>query len=141
MAKAIMCNTSLRDVVILGVLDQLDNECTNLCQVTSPSLFSKVPLSELESFECEKFIRDLQERAPLFLQVLSTIASRNDHRNKCKTGKFHHPGICMAAAVILKERCQRMTGLQSVISLLLFTSHAEKQVSVMYIVTCPQVAQ
>lgn len=106
--------------VILRVLHQLDEECMKLCKVSTPSLFTKVPVSELENFEWDRFIQDLQERAPLFLQILSTIASRNDHRNRCKTGKVHYPGICMAAAVILKERSQRMIGVQSVVSLLLF---------------------
>lgn len=127
-AKAVMRSGSLRNAVILRVLDQLDNECVKLCQVSSPSLFSKVPLSTLEEFEWDKFIQELQERAPLLFQILSTIASRNDHRNQCKTGKAHYPGICMAAAVILKERSQRMTGVQSVMSLLLFASHVDKQV-------------
>ena len=47
MAKAVVRNAALRDAVILDVLDQLDNECRKLCQVTMPSLFSKVPLSKL----------------------------------------------------------------------------------------------
>ena len=105
--QKLSCKTLLSGMLSsLMSLDQLDNECIKLCQVTMPSLFSKVPPSELESFEWERCICDLQEKTPLFLQILSTIASRNDHRNKCKAGKVHYPGICMAAAVILKERCQ-----------------------------------
>ncbi len=66
----------------------------------------------------------------MLLQVLSTISSRNDHRNKLKPGRAHYPGICIAAALVLKERNQRMTGLQSVIALILFASHVDKQVPI-----------
>lgn len=124
-----MGSVALRDAVILRVLDQLDEECVKLCQVSSPSLFSKVPASALEDFDWEGFYCQLGERAPLLLQMLSTIACRNDHRNQRKAGEAHHPGICMAAAVILKERTQRMTGVQSVMSFLLFASHVDKQVN------------
>ncbi len=91
-------------------------------------LFCKVPLPELEEFQWDKFIGELQDKAPTLLQVLSTISSRNDHRNKLKSGRAHYPGICMAAALVPKERNQRMTGLQSVIALILFASHVDKQV-------------
>ena len=51
-----------------------------------------------------------------------------DHRNRSKSGRAHQPGICMAAAVVLKERNQKMTGVQSLVSLMLFASHVDKQV-------------
>lgn len=130
LAKAIMRHKMLREAVILNVLDQLDSECSKLCQKsTSPSLFCKVPVSEIEEFQWDKFIKELKTKAPLFLQMLSSITSRNDHRNRSKSGRAHQPGICMAAAVVLKERNQKMTGVQSLVSLMLFASHVDKQVS------------
>ena len=54
----------------------------------------------------------------------------NDHRNKQKCGAAHYPGICMAVAVILNERSQKMAGIQSLVSMILFASHAEKQVKI-----------
>lgn len=128
-AKAIMAHKQLRDAVILRVLDQLDNDCTKLCQKSTPtSPFCKIPVMELVHFQWSEFINSLQINAPLLLQILSTIASHNDHRNQHKRGDVHFPGICMAAAVILKERSQRMTGIQSLVSLMLFATRADKQV-------------
>ena len=49
--------------------------------------------------------------------------SRNDHHRK-RTG---YPSICMAMAVLLKERNREMSGLQYLMSLLLFASHTEKK--------------
>ena len=73
-------------------------------------------------------IAELQLKAPLLFKVLHSLSSRNDHRNTLKVGVAHYPGICSAAAILLKERNREMCGLQSLISLLLYSCHAEKQV-------------
>ena len=56
------------------------------------------------------------------------MVSMNDHRNQHKGGVQHYPGICMAMEVLLKDRNREICGVQSVLSLLLFFSHAEKKV-------------
>ena len=47
-----------------------------------------------------------------------------------KVDTAHHPGIYSAAAVLLKERNREICGLQSHVSLLMYSCHAEKQVHV-----------
>ena len=71
---------------------------------------------------------ELQQKAPLVFSVLLSIASRNDNRNAVKVATAHYPGICSVAAILLKERNREMCGLQSLVSLLMFSCHAEKQV-------------
>lgn len=71
---------------------------------------------------------ELEQKAPLLLQIMSSIVSTNDHRNQHKVGVKHYPGICMATGVLLKERNREICGIQSLLSLLLFLSHAEKKV-------------
>ena len=44
-----------------------------------------------------------------------------------KVGSSHNPGICCAAADLLKERNREMCGLQSLVSLLMFSCHAKKR--------------
>ena len=73
---------------------------------------------------------ELEEKAPLLLQIFQLIMSANDHRNQHKGGDQHYPGICMAMEVLLKERNREICGVQSVLSLLLFFSHAENKVLV-----------
>ena len=41
----------------------------------------------------------------------------------------HYPGLCMSVAILLKERNREMSGLQYIVSLLLYSSHVDKQVS------------
>lgn len=81
-----------------------------------------------DNFTWRVLIDDLKGRAPTFFQVLSTVASHNDHQNKNKAGNAHNPEISMAAAVILKERNREMNGIQSLASLTMFATHVNKQV-------------
>ena len=72
-------------------------------------------------------ISELQTRAPFLFKLLSKIVIHSDKRNQHKHGTVHHPGICVAVATILKERNKSMVGLQTLVSLLLFESHVQKQ--------------
>ena len=53
----------------------------------------------------------------------------SDHRNEQKRADYHNPGICMSTAVLLKERNREIVGVQTHISLALFTSRVNKDVS------------
>lgn len=130
-AKAVMAIDKLRETLFSMFLDTINAECSNLCQRApeNVSSFRKIPLSQRVDFKWSLLMNDLENRAPLLLKTLSSIASRNDHRNQKKVNTSHHPAICMAAAVILKERNREMCGLQSVISCLMYSSHCEKKVN------------
>ena len=122
-------HNELRELLFLLFLDEVNSECSRLCQhKPEPSLFRKIPTSKFGEFTWKVLADELRVKAPTLLRVLSTVASRNDHRNKKKVGDAHHPGICMAAAVVLKERNREMNGLQSLVSLTMFATHANKQV-------------
>ena len=127
-AKALIQHSELRESILQLFLREIEAECATLCRKKSPSLFRKLSANDLMEFEWEKVIVELEERAPLFLRIYSSIVSVNDYRNQHKFGAHHHPGICMATAIILKERNREICGLQSLISLLLFSSHVEKKV-------------
>ena len=133
-AKAVMAHPSLRTSIILLVLDEIESECQKLCSRNAISPFRKIPPSEVVEFQWQSLVDDLLTKAPVLCQVLFSIVSSNDHRNKRKTGSTHFPGLCMAAAVLLKERNRQMCGVQSIVSLMLFATHAEKKVR---IINCP----
>ncbi len=130
-AKAVVGHKQLYEEVLKLILDKVDNECSQLCQrqPSSPSLFRRVPLTQFVEWDWKLAIDELASKAPTLLLVLTTIASRSDHRNSKKLGYAHYPGIVMSAAMILKERNREMVGIQSLMSLLLFNSRVEKQVS------------
>jgi len=131
-AKLALAHEGIREHILLKLFDLIDAECGKLCQRAGnpPSLFRKIPVEKLPEFHWKSCIKELEVKAPTLLQILSTIVSRNDHRNQHKQGERHHPGICMAIATLLKERNREMGGVQTFVSLVLFTSRVQKQVRV-----------
>ena len=127
-AKAVLGQEKLRDAVIVLLLMELNGECTNLCRSSSASPFHKIPVDKLVDFKWTDMVTNLQLNAPLLFTLLYSIASRNDNRNTVKVGAAHYAGVCSAVAVLLKERNREMCGLQSLVSLLMYSCHAEKQV-------------
>ena len=132
-AKAVIRHTELREAIFQLFLGEIEAECAILCKKKSPSLFRKLSAKDLMEFQWERMIGELEEKAPLFLRICSSIVSINDHRNRQKFGANHYPGICMATAIILKERNREVCGLQSLMSLLFFSSHAEKKVATAHV--------
>lgn len=122
-AKAVMQHTALQEAVFLHFLNLVDEECSKLCQKSNPSSFRKLPVSEFATFQWKQFIDELRLKAQTLLRILCAMSSR-----KQKSGSLQYPGICVAASVLLKARNREMSAIQSLISLLLFSTHAEKQV-------------
>ena len=141
-AKAVLAHQDLCEIVVHKVFNSIDEECVALCRRADPTAFHKTPLEELQDFKWSKYIHvgEMEAKSPLLLKLLKMIVGRNDSRNDHKRGSSHFPGICMAAAVLLKKRNREMVGLQMFISLVFFTSHVEKQVCycIVYAHTCWQ---
>lgn len=115
-AKAIVQYTDLADQVLQLILDKIDKECSLICLRSSSTLFRKITPENFETFQWKTYIDILSTRAPTLLQLLSTIIAHSDRRNKIKMNEAHYPGICMASAVLLKERNREMCGIQSIIA-------------------------
>ena len=132
-ANGILAMEEVREAVFMHFLDAIDHECTTLCRKLAPTHFRTVPMENVQQFNWQPFVDDLECCSPLLFRALTRIAGYSDRRNKGKVGPAHFPGICTAVAVILKERNREMCGLQSVVSLLMYTCHCEKQVIHVYI--------
>ena len=124
-----MNNDSIREAIVKQVLQRVNAECISLCRKTNMSQFRTIHSEKFVDFKWYNMVADLKKNAPLLFTLLDSITSRNDHRNTVKVGRVHYPGICSAAAILLKERNREMTGLQSLVSLILYSCHAEKQVN------------
>ena len=82
--------------------------------VNEPSSpFRKVAVDKFPMFQWKSLIEHLLSTAPTLFRLLSTISSHSDHRNKKKVDSAHYPGICMTAAVLLKERNREMCGVDA----------------------------
>ena len=131
-AKAVFSSDGLREQLLQKFTDALNNEVTELCKkrTNPPSLFRRIPIEKVSDFKWCDCIAELKLKAPILLEVVSALVSCNDNRNKRKRGDAHNPGICMAIAILLKERNREMCGIQTLVSLVLFTSRVQKQVRV-----------
>ena len=126
-----MNHDSLADTVFKLYVEKISLECGSLCRKTRElSPFRKIPADQLAAFQWTSFKEHLSAKAPLLLSLFSAIVSHSDHRNKEKAHSAHYPGICMATAILLKERNREMCGVQSLISTVLYNSHTDKQVCI-----------
>ena len=78
-------------------------------------------------------VEELSLRAPTLLKILYPIVIANNKRKRAAVSGSHNPGLRIAVAILLKERNREMCGLQSIISLLLYSSHVDKQVSSIHV--------
>ena len=131
-AKAVFAHQELRKCIVTKCLDLITAECSIVCRKNpaNPSPFRRISIDHLGEFSLEAFMQELKTHAPTLFQVASAIAGHNDHKNQYKKGSQHHPGICMALAVLLKERNREMCGLQTLVSIALFNSRVQKKVTV-----------
>ncbi len=129
-ARAVFSVLALRELLVDKFISLLNDECVTLCRKSRdvPSLFRKFSVDADEPFPCERSIDELRVKAPNLLKLMVFLVSRSDHRNKTKKGEKHHPGICMALSVLLKERNREMSGLQTFLSLVLFLSRVNRNV-------------
>ena len=128
-AKVVLSEPSVRQHVLNRVVQEIDDECMSVCCWQPVSVFRKITPLQMESFSWDCFIKELETKCPIRYQILETVVSHSDRRNSQKKGEAHHPGICMVAAVLLKERNREKVGVQSLLSLVLFNSRVHNIVS------------
>ena len=117
--KAVFAHEEIKKLLLLRFFDLIDQECADLCRKNPGTIssFSNIPVDKLVQFKWNDLVDDMRSKSPNLLQAFSTVVSHNDHRNTSKKGdQKHNPSICMATAVLLKERNREMCGVQSVIS-------------------------
>jgi hypothetical protein len=82
-----MGHDNLRELLFKQFVAQIDSECSRLCQrQPKSSVYRKMPQALLADFSWKYAVEDLQSNAPTLFQILFTIASHSDHRNKTKVG-------------------------------------------------------
>ena len=126
-ANAILEMREVRNEIFTLLLSLLNAECVELCR-RGASRFRSIEVDKISSFKWEDFIEELNSKSPLLLQFLTTVASRVDKRYQQTSPAERYPGIVTAAAVLLKQRNREMCAIPSVVSLLMYACHCEKQV-------------
>ena len=128
-ARAAFAHESLREHIMKRVMMTVNDECSALCSTKKPvSLFRTLSVEEIESFSWSQCIDELKVKAPNLLRVVTHLVTRSDSRNVYKKGDDHQPGICTAIAILLKERNKYICGIQTFVSLVLFSTRVNKKV-------------
>lgn len=89
------------------------------------SIFKKTSKDDMSSFSFEKAELEMKDRCPMFYTMLKSASM-----SQCKSDDgdvYWKTSIVIAASVCLKNRCQRMTAVQLLISLII--SHSSYTVS------------
>ena len=118
-ARASWQNPKIRKELQILALKDIDKECHELCSRKRPSCLRSPSKEQLHSFSFEKLNNELEKRAP-FMRAILHIACVNN-RNACRQDEWM-PTICMAAAVLLRNRSSRLNAVQLLLSIFLYHS-------------------
>ena len=124
----------LRRELIGKCADILREECARMCRRSNSPLFRRLPIDKMEEFSFSECIGELDRICPVLLKLLTSVVTANDARNAERRVKFrkksthHYPGICIAAAILLKERNREMCGVQTHLALVMYHSNVKKKV-------------
>ena len=137
-AKAVFAEPSTRSILIDKVAVLINEECSQLCSLSAQpmSLFRQVSFEPSPSFSWSQCMEELLTKCPALLQLLWAIVSRSDHRNRVKQGEQHYPGMCVAVAILLKERNKHMSGVQTLLSMVLYSSRVRKKACTLRVYVC-----
>ena len=114
----------IKKSIIDKVCECVEEECNLICKKNA-SIFRKYDITT--NFEWNNYASEVKQKLPIIYQVISKIVSHSDKRNS-RSSDYHNPGMCTAVAILLNERNREMTGLQTLISLVLYPTQVQKQV-------------
>jgi hypothetical protein len=94
------------------------------------SILKRTSKEDLMNFTFEKANEELQECCPLFWRILKAASRPHNMMDKVNSDVYLSTSIVTAASVCLKNRSQRMTTIQLLISLIINHSSYTVRISV-----------
>jgi len=116
---------------VLGVLGKdLQHELSSACTVSCNSGLRNTSPEKLQRFSWESLLDELQDTAPTLLHLLrSCVTVKKPPSHQRKTNRSRDTTIVgLYAAILLRHRNYQMNLVQRVISIMLYSGHASKQV-------------
>ena len=126
-ADAVMECPGLKKAVEDRVCSDVTKECKNLCSKRNPSLLRTASKDNILHFSWHAVGEELKGRAPLFHRLL--LASADPKATIQGNDPERNPGICTAAAILLKNRDKAMSWVPYVISTILKVGRTSKRVN------------
>lgn len=124
-AKSVWSNKNVREQLIPHFLKEIEKESTTMCQnrtfsvekmekVENKSIFKKTSKEDLLNFTFNGADEEMKQRCPLFREILKTVSLRTGRSEE--KDLYWQSTIVTAAAVCFKNRSNRMTALQQIIT-------------------------
>ena len=127
-----MNDSKIRKRIVQLVGDRIRKEMKTMCGLSSISLLRDFTPERLRSFQWEDLVDEMQQNAPTMLEILRGCVARKER--KSRLGRLYRVkdesiiGVC--AAILLRHQNPQMNLIQRIVSLLLYSGHAPKQVSI-----------
>ena len=108
-----------------------------LCKMNPPSMLRDTSLESLTSFTWDALVEELRERSPTLYQILKEAAQKRRKVSKARKSYIVEDNtvIGLCSAVLMRHKNNKMNMVQRIISLLLYSEHASKQVKFYCVVT------
>lgn len=126
-ADAAMDCPGLKEAIEDRICSDVAKECKKLCAKNNPSLLRTATKDNMLNFSWSAVRHELNDRAPLFHRLL--LASADPKSISQTNDPNRYPGVCTAAAILLKNRDKGMSLVPYVISTILKVGRTSKRVS------------
>ena len=137
-ARQAMKDNGIRKKVIERMGRLMSKELTHLASLKAGSMLRDRSCQALERFSWQDLLNELEKETPATLSLLKQCAhvKRRQYKSQDEGGRSsrrlpnEEAAVGMCFAILMRARSQRMNLVQRLISLLLYGSHAPKQVCV-----------
>ena len=109
-------------------------ESKKLCSKKDASLLRSATKDSILNFSCATVGKELADKAPFFHRLLLALADPKSLSQSQDTERY--PGVCAAAAILLKNQDKGMSLVPYVISMILKAGRTSKKVSAVTFVFC-----
>ena len=104
-ADAVMDSAALRKAVEDRLCSDVNIECKRLCSKANPTLLRTATKDSILNFSWRAVGQEIREKSPLFYRLLLASADpKSLSKSSDPETTERYPGICTAAAVLLKNR-------------------------------------
>ena len=121
-ALAAWKSPSVKKELIALMSKDVEREADGLCSKKNPSCLRKTDKISMLSFNMEKLVGEVKERAPLFHSLLSA-ASINSKSRATHPSRVNFGAVGKATAVCLKSRSKFMIAVQLLVTTFLYHSN------------------
>ena len=113
--------SSLKMLFKAKLLQELDDNCNELCTKNTPSILRKNQYPDMVSFDWNNVLSEILHRCPLLLEVMCTVVKSTTKPNVV-------PAIGLCYSILMQERNRDLSLVQRINTILLSEGHAKKQV-------------